>query len=436
MDLHETIMPKEHGSLRVMHTADWHLGKTLHGRDRRQEHELFLQFLLETIIQHEVDVLLIAGDVFDSTTPPQYAERQYFDFISKVHARSDCSIVVTAGNHDSAMHLEAPKHVLHALNVYVIGSMPQEHDNALVMLPSKENPRLIIAAVPFLRDRDLRTAFFGEGEEAIRRALQEGTRLLYKKMTEAAKSRQTSHSFLMAMGHLTVIGATVSDSERDIQIGGLGAVDAGYFPADFSYVALGHLHRPQTLGGENGRICYSGSPIPLSFGEGNDSKQVKLLTIRDGKLTHNQTIPIPSFRSLIQLNISRNDLDETLAQFTPPSSSLNAWVELTVRVEHAQEDLRDHVEKLCQEKPFEIIHLKSVKETFNESLTIDGLESSSSTHLIDDLLSNPVKVFSHRLDLEKEMAADKRESLLLAFKELWNTFCEEKRDSKTKEVKS
>ena len=146
------------GKFRVLHTADWHLGKMLGDYSREEEQGLFLEWLLGVIRDRDVDALVVAGDVFDSAYPPQGALRLYYDFLSALYRTTDCAVVVVAGNHDSATQIEAPKGVLGALRVRVVGAMPEDPEDALVVLPDKEDPRLVVAAVPFLRDRDLRDA--------------------------------------------------------------------------------------------------------------------------------------------------------------------------------------------------------------------------------------------------------------------------------------
>ena len=262
-------LTKSAGAFRVLHTADWHLGKLLGDLSREEEHSRFLDFLLETIVAEEVDALVIAGDLFDSANPPQSAQRQYYAFLSQLYAARECAVVVVAGNHDSPAQLEAPRDVLTTLRATVVG---RALEDPVLLLPDSESPRLALAAIPFLRDRDLRSGQMGQGAEAIRQALVDGIARRYSDAGEAVEGLGVP---AMATGHLTVSGAKASDSERDIHVGGLGTVSAKIFPQVFDYVALGHLHRPQACG-EADHIRYSGSPIPLSFSEALDTKSVQI----------------------------------------------------------------------------------------------------------------------------------------------------------------
>ncbi len=197
--------PRAAGGLRVLHTADWHLGKTLCDHERTQEHSQFLDFLLRTIEEQRVDVLVVSGDVFDSANPPQSAETLYFNFLSRLHALGHCAAVITAGNHDSPTHLESPRRLLRALNVRIAGVPSDDPAEALIVLPSPENPCLVIAAVPFLRDRDLRTGVLGQSQDEIQRDLHTGLRSRYTRLAEAAECWRERGVPVLATGHLTML---------------------------------------------------------------------------------------------------------------------------------------------------------------------------------------------------------------------------------------
>ena len=242
MDEHPVIPQKPKDSFRILHTADWHLGKLLGDQSRDEEHARFLTWLLAAVKEHDVDAIILAGDVFDTANPPQSALGRYFDFVSGLFRQGDCSLVVIAGNHDSAAQLEAPKQVLDALNVHVAGFLAEKPEARLLYLPKDQDPKVAIAMMPFLRDRDLRVGKAGESADDIRAQVVAGIRERYAESADAVKDAGISCPAL-ATGHLTVLGTKTSDSERDIHIGGLGAVTIDSFPDTFAYVALGHLHR-------------------------------------------------------------------------------------------------------------------------------------------------------------------------------------------------
>lgn len=397
---------------RVLHTADWHLGKTLNDQSREEEHAMFLDWLLGVIEERGVDALIVAGDVFDAANPPQSAQSQYYNFVSELYRNTACSLVVIGGNHDSPLQLEAPKEVLQTLRAHVVGFLHEDPGERLIVLPSPDNPRLVIAAIPFLRDRDIRTGYAGQDADAIRRAVTEGIAHRYAETAEAAAGWADKCIPILATGHLMVMGASTSDSEREIHIGGLGAVRPNTFPDTFCCVALGHLHRPQRV---DTRVSYSGSPIPLSFSEANDTKEIQILDFADGTLQAHPPIPVPVFRRLAQIRTSWGDLSQAIGDFSPDRGELKTWVEVVVKDASSSEDINETVQSLAAELDFRV--LKVMKES---TTPLRGMHigDDSDDEAIETVLDNPVRVFEHRLDEEADLDDERRRELKIAFAQL------------------
>lgn len=149
--------------MKILHTSDWHIGRTLYGRKRYEEFEAFLSWLSETIKNEKVDVLLVAGDIFDTSEPSNRAQELYYQFLCRVSSSSCRHVIVIAGNHDSPSFLNAPKELLRALHVYVIGNISENIEDEILILKNKEgNPEVIVCTIPYLRDRDIRLAEAGE----------------------------------------------------------------------------------------------------------------------------------------------------------------------------------------------------------------------------------------------------------------------------------
>jgi exonuclease SbcD len=326
----------------ILHTADWHLGARLVERDRLPEHAAFLDWLIETLRSEKIDALLVSGDVFDAANPPQDAVALYFDFLKRLADLKTVKAVITGGNHDSASHLNAPRELLRRFDVHVFG---HAGENNVVDLGGA-----VVAAVPFLRERDLRQATAGETITAVHEQVRAAIRAHYAAQLAACREIADGRP-VIAMGHLTVLGATTSDSERDIHIGNLGAVGADLFES-FDYTALGHLHRPQKVASIE-TIRYSGSPIPLSFSEAADKKSVVILDLQNhssapillparasdrqengGRRIEIQTLPIPPTRQLIRATVNRATLAADLQ--TVPAGS---WAEITVKLDAPEPDL-------------------------------------------------------------------------------------------------
>ena len=272
--------------LTILHTSDWHLGRRLYGRMRYEEFEAFLSWLQETISAQKVDVLIVAGDIFDTMTPSNRAQALYYEFLGKVSKLCCEHIVIVAGNHDSPTFLDAPSKVLKFLNVHVIGTACDDlNDEVLVLDAIDGTPHCIIAAVPYLRDRDVRGSHAGESADSKDTNVIKGIRAHYDEVASIAKARQEHlsdahqrHIPIIATGHLFAAGSktTEDDGVRDLYVGSLGQISADMFDDGFDYVALGHLHVPQRVGGCE-HIRYSGSPIAMGFGEAKQQKQVLLV---------------------------------------------------------------------------------------------------------------------------------------------------------------
>jgi len=396
-------MSKPSDSYRIAHTADWHLGKTLEGQSREEEHDLFLAWLLERVSELEVDAVIVAGDVFDSGMPPQNAVRRYFEFVSKLRQRGECKLVVIGGNHDSANQLEAPVPVLEFLGARVDGRIKEEPEERILLLPDSENPRVAVALVPFLRDADIRKGRAGESPDEIRKSLTEGIK---KKYEECAQALNGVTCPALATGHLTVTGMRSSDSERAI-IGGLGDVSHKVFPERFGYVALGHLHRPQSP--DEARVRYSGSPIPLSFSEAEDKKEIRILDITPHGVKDFPE-PIPVFRKLVQVKVSFDELESRVSGFSPDSAELTTWVEVVVEGAVFGDELSSRVRELAEGKDYEVLKVVRVKAENEEggAILADGEN-------YEFILDHPDQVFERLLDQREVTDKAERERLKVLF---------------------
>jgi len=324
----------------LLHTADWHLGARLVERDRLPEHAAFLDWLLEIVKSEKVDALLLSGDVFDAANPPQEAVALYYDFIRRIADLKSVRMIITGGNHDSASHLNAPRDLLQRFQVHVFGQAVAPSAATIDLV------EVVVGAVPFLRERDLRQAVAGESMGDAQTQVKTAIQRHYSRQLLACQAIAKGRP-IIAMGHLTVLGSSHSDSERDIHVGNLGAVGAEIF-SGFDYTALGHLHRAQKVAGLEA-VRYSGSPIPLSFSEAGDEKSVVLLQAGAQRIEDIRTLPIPISRLLVRPSADLAELEETLAKV--PSG---AWAEVTVKMEQPEADLERQVRTLAAER-FEVL---------------------------------------------------------------------------------
>ncbi len=379
----------------ILHTADWHLGARLVDHERSAEHQCFLQWLLETIQTRQVDLLIVAGDIFDSANPPQTALAQYYRFLAALSG-TNCAVLIIGGNHDSAATLNAPRELLRSLRVHVHGAAPADSTDALL-----EFPDAIVCAIPFLRERDVRTAEAGQTHDEIVASLRAGIKAHYAKILAAAQNAAAGRP-IIGTGHLTAVGVTSATSERDIHIGNLGAVGADCFDG-YDYVALGHIHRPQCVARRES-VRYAGSPIFLAFDEVANAKQVVILTVNKNQPVTHEALPVPLWRKLASAQCDVASLVSTLQRLKDEAVStiLTPWVELTISDTVAPADLDPMVRaaaaaagvqvlKLVRQKsttPFVLsplagreLHETTPQDIFAEKLRREGVEPSSDDYV-------------------------------------------------------
>ena len=397
--------------MKVLHTSDWHIGRTLYGRKRYKESEAFLNWLAGLIEDEQIDVLLVAGDVFDNSTPSNYAQEIYYRFLYRVAASSNHQVVVTAGNHDSPSFLNAPRELLKYLNVHVVGcASDPPADEAIVLAGPNHEPGLIVCAVPYLRDRDIRVAEAGERIEDKERKLVEGIRTHYRAVCEAGRQKRDLLNKpvpIVAMGHLFAAGGRTVDGDgvRELYIGSLAQVGADLFPEGIDYLALGHLHIPQKVGGSD-FIRYSGSPLPIGFGEADQQKCVVLVEF-SGNAPRVTEIPVPRFRELKTL---RGDW-QTIAGGVDAMTSKggNAWLEIIYDGEEIIGNLRERLDEASKGTGMEILSVR------NNQVLASALGRMGKEESLDDL--DVTEVFNRCLD-SHDVPEEQRPALLSAYREV------------------
>jgi DNA repair protein SbcD/Mre11 len=361
--------------LKLIHTADWHLGQTFHGQERHAEHRLFLDWLLDTLVAREADALLVAGDVFDVVNPSLRAQELLYDFIVSAHERlPHLDIVLIAGNHDSGNRIELPAPLMRRLRTHALGRVSWLDDGSLdaerLLVPLTDasgETRAWCLALPFLRPAEVTghgIARNDEGEPATgapRHDYVAGISRVHELLVDSSLKRPAPGQALVAMSHAHLHGAAVSEaSERPIVIGGEESISAALFPADIAYVALGHLHRAQQVG-EN-RIRYSGSPLPLDFSEVNYPHQVVEAVLEGECLTQVEAIAVP--RPVAMQRIGPGELDEVLGELEalPHDPALPRerwpWLEVRVSLTAPVPDLRARVEAALDGKAVRLLRLE------------------------------------------------------------------------------
>ena len=351
--------------MRLFHTSDWHLGQNLHGQDRDFEHACFLAWLLTQLSEQQPDVLLIAGDIFDTVNPPVKAQERLYDFIVSAHEQQPkLTIVMIAGNHDSGSRIELPAPLMRRLRTHALGRVlwlddgQLDAERLLIPLPDANGETAAwCLALPFLRPAEVTGAHLGD--DYLR-----GIGQVHEWLIAAANAKRTPGQALIAISHAHMAGGSVSeDSERSLIIGNAEALPASLFGPSISYVALGHLHKPQRVNGEE-RIRYCGSPIPLSFSEIGYQHQILDVTLEGEILVSVEPRLIP--RAVNLQRIGPLPLADILTQLADlPDTDLLAdtqrqpWLEVRVKLDEPQPDLRQQIETALQGKSVRLVRISA-----------------------------------------------------------------------------
>ncbi|WP_020656340.1 exonuclease SbcCD subunit D C-terminal domain-containing protein [Massilia niastensis] len=422
--------------MRLLHTSDWHLGQTLHNFDRTYEHQCFLDWLVDTLAGERIDVLLVAGDVFDNANPSAAAHRQLYRFLQRARARvPHLQVIVIAGNHDSPGRLEAPTPLLEAHGTTVVGNVLRrangEVDLERLVVPLRDRDGVVRAwclAVPFLRPGDVPRGAAAAADaaadadaEADKQALDpylHGTTLLYRQAYALARQRCGADQAIVAMGHCHMVdGQSSHDSERRIVIGGAEALPATMFDPGIAYAALGHLHLAQRVGRQE-HVRYCGSPLPLSFSEVGYQHQVLCIELEGSQAASVTPLPVPRAVQLLRVPAVPAPLEEALAALgalefeddLPPQ----AWPYLEVRVllDGPEPGLRARVEAALEGKPVRLAKIEPTRKLSPVSDAADALTLDQLAQL------QPDDIF--RRLWQQRFGAEAPSDQLAAFAELAN----------------
>ncbi|MCO4780760.1 MAG: exonuclease SbcCD subunit D C-terminal domain-containing protein [Candidatus Cloacimonetes bacterium] len=395
--------------MKLLHTSDWHLGQRFHHLTRHREHFDFLEYLVQFIKEHSVDILIIAGDVFDTANPSREAEKLYYDFLKNIVSLGFCKIIIIGGNHDSSSHLNGPKVLLESLNIHIYGHLSDNLQDMVVDC-SLADQRLHIACIPYLRDTDIRRQDIEDSIADVELKIRQGITKIYSDMSKI----MPKDSINIATGHLFAIGSRLSDSERSIHVGSLGAVAQDGLQHNFDYIALGHLHKCQSLNKDN-TIRYCGSPIPLSFGEAKQVKEITLLDIENDKIEMS-THELPKFRPIFQISGDFEQVQKEIHDLASQVFSNTPWLEIKLTQKSLAKQSYDSLFQVCEEYQIEL-----VKVILDQSRDlIDGYLFSETD--ISEL--SPSDIFAQRL--EHYDGDSSKQDLNQCFSQLLDSYYESK----------
>jgi exonuclease SbcD len=397
--------------LRVLHTSDWHLGRTLYGRHRYEEFAAFLDWLYETIVSRRIDLLLVAGDIFHTATPNNHAQQLYYTFLCRVAASCCRHLVVIGGNHDSPTFLSAPRELLRALDIHVVAALPESPaDEVLVLKDAGGTVEAIVCAVPFLRDREVRRGSPGQSMEDREEQLVVGIADHYRQVCEEAAKELDKLAEpvpVIGTGHLFTSGGRVEDGDgvRSLYVGSLASVGAAVFPDLLDYVALGHLHSPQKVAGKE-TIRYSGAPLCMGFAEAGRSKSVCLAAFFPDKVEVEQ-LPIPVFQEIRSIQGDLPHIEAVIQDCIKEEKCI--WLEIIYQGTELVSDLRQRLTAAVEGSQLEILRIR------NQRIVEQALRPAAEDETLAEL--------GHERVFERCLAAhtiptEQRQTLLQTYNEI------------------
>jgi DNA repair protein SbcD/Mre11 len=414
-------------AIRILHTADWHLGQIFHNYDRHIEHTQFLQWLVNLIHAESVNVLLISGDIFDSSNPSTEAQTLYYQFLGKVRkANPNLQIIITAGNHDSAGRLEAPKALLNNMGISVVGKIKRLENNhfdfnKIVVPMYNANQKLegYCLAIPYLRPADF--AHLPENYKNYAHHVSQ----LYKDAYEFVLQNKEPKIPVIAMGHMHSNAADIANENRaDTRtiVGGTEQISSDAFHKDIAYVALGHIHKAQRIGGQE-HIRYSGSPLPMSFTEKNYGHEVVVFDLINHKAENIKLVPVPVTASCIAIPKKHDTIQNVINELhklpdaTPDDSKETyPYICVNILIDGPDPERRIKIENALENKQARFVKIDC------KSLSIDN--NNETTYVSEFTLSQLQPETVVKDMYSKKYQQDMPEPLLELFRNIEQTLDE------------
>lgn len=419
--------------MKVLHTADWHLGQQFHGFDRDAEHRFFLEWLCNTLKEEQIDLLLLSGDVYDNGNPSASSMSLFYDFLAKAYrACPGLQTIIIAGNHDAAGRLQAPNPLLNALSVQVIGVPARSTeaegglDYSQLVLPVRDaqgQVRAWCVAMPFLKSSDYRWGL----------SYAEGVGQCYAQAFAYARAQRQPGQAILAMGHLHANGASATADEKEHErsiMGGVEQISTDVFPQEVAYTALGHIHRAQALGGRD-NVRYAGTPVPMSFSERHYKHQVVCFKLEGEQAADIRAIEVPTLSEVALLPEKPALLAEVLAKIAAlPDVSQEAdetyhppYIKVQVLLEGPQPGLHAQVAQALEGKQARLCKT----EVFYPSASNPDGKAADAPKKRSEMLP-PMELFKHiyRMKFPKQAAENETadaagqevpEELIKCFKE-------------------
>ena len=368
--------------MKILHTADWHIGKILHRQSLYDDISYFFDWMVQRITDEKIDLLLVSGDIFDLANPSNMDTKLYYQTLYRL-SKTNVKVIITGGNHDSISLLDAPSSLLDVLDITVVGGAKDDIHHEIIPITGNHGAvECIVLAVPFLRDKDLRQSMLASEMADKSSFISEAIKQHYDKLVEMTVEKFGHSAPIIAMGHLYMQGSITSDSEREIHIGNLEGLDSKIIHPEIDYMALGHIHKPQKIGNKN-NIRYSGSPVFLGFSERDYDKMVIEIEIEANEIKSITSVAIPKSREILKFTGDLNSVKNMLMEYQN-KYPLTAFIEIEIQENEfdvlkiqAMEDMIDSIKseefKILKNRIFFDQTPDSMKVILNESRTIQDL---------------------------------------------------------------
>lgn len=368
--------------MKILHTADWHIGKILHRQSLYDDISYFFDWLVQRITDEKIDLLLVSGDIFDLANPSNMDTKLYYQTLYRL-SKTNVKVIITGGNHDSISLLDAPSSLLDVLDITVVGGAKDDIHHEIIPITGNHGAvECIVLAVPFLRDKDLRQSMQASEMADKSSFISEAIKQHYDKLVEMTVEKFGHSAPIIAMGHLYMQGSITSDSEREIHIGNLEGLDSKIIHPEIDYMALGHIHKPQKIGNKN-NFRYSGSPVFLDFSERDYDKMVIEIEIEANEIKSITSVAIPKSREILKFTGDLTSVKNMLMEYQN-KYPLTAFIEIEIQENEfdvlkiqAMEDMIDSIKseefKILKNRIFFDQTPDSMKVTLNESRTIQEL---------------------------------------------------------------
>lgn len=397
--------------MKILHTSDWHIGKQLFGKKRYDEFKAFFSWLTDLINSEKIDILIVSGDIFDTSTPGNEAQKIYYTFLTSIQNTYCSHVIIIAGNHDSPSFLNAPKDILSFLNIHIVSSLNEDIESRVFELSINTNERkndssIIIMAVPYLRDREVRTPQINESIEDRYKNRSTGIKNHYDELYQKAESMRNGRDIpIVATGHLFTRGGKTAtdDGVRELYVGNLSHITADTFNENIDYLALGHLHIPQTVNKKE-NFRYSGSPLPMGFDEIDQKKTVISILFKGRNPIINEH-SVPLFQHMKRISGTLDEISSALMEIQ--TTDVPYIIEVECFSDESPVIIKNTIEEIVNNTKIEIARIK------NKTYTNSVLKSECPQTNLNDF--NEYEVFEKLLD-SKNILDNEKPELINAYR--------------------